>query len=349
MLKRGFTLAEALITLGVVGLVAALTLPAMNKFKPDVNKALYLKTYDSVVDISQRVASSTDYYPVINGAEDSLIYKTYPLFNTTSVTIDGKTYSGNRKYCQILADAFNSRATSCSNSYSSNPAFSAGNISFVAQNGVEFMVFTKKNKTTDAAQYQSDIYFDINGIKEGKNCMFDASTCKEPDRFKLMVSSDAKVVASDKKGQNYLQTRTNFRKYDYDMGVYIASNNLEDYDYEKTLEIIPGWEPPYTPPPYTPPTPPSPPPTPPSDPELPAGHAWADWVVVSSLRTTGVRGIYCEQHNPSRPPGDYSMQRHVYWHAGAERWVELEGVYFVSGGNGYAEYNGEDAGQILVW
>ena len=44
MRKRAFTLAEALIALGVVGVVAALVLPLANKARPDEMKISYLKT-----------------------------------------------------------------------------------------------------------------------------------------------------------------------------------------------------------------------------------------------------------------------------------------------------------------
>lgn len=43
MKKKAFTLAEALIALGVVGIVAALMLPLANKTKPDAMKVKYLK------------------------------------------------------------------------------------------------------------------------------------------------------------------------------------------------------------------------------------------------------------------------------------------------------------------
>ena len=38
MKKTGFTLAELLITLVVIGIISAITLPAINKLMPDKNK-----------------------------------------------------------------------------------------------------------------------------------------------------------------------------------------------------------------------------------------------------------------------------------------------------------------------
>ena len=42
MKRFGYTLAEALIALAIVGVVAAIALPMANKFMPDGNKILYL-------------------------------------------------------------------------------------------------------------------------------------------------------------------------------------------------------------------------------------------------------------------------------------------------------------------
>ena len=45
MKKLAYTLAEVLITMTIIGIIAAVTFPMANKFMPDRNKVLYLKTY----------------------------------------------------------------------------------------------------------------------------------------------------------------------------------------------------------------------------------------------------------------------------------------------------------------
>ena len=50
MKKTGFTLAELLITLGIIGVIVAILVPAVNNAMPDENKAMYLKTYDTLSD-----------------------------------------------------------------------------------------------------------------------------------------------------------------------------------------------------------------------------------------------------------------------------------------------------------
>lgn len=48
MKKHGYTLTEVLISVGIIGVLAAVMLPMMNKFKPDPIKAKWVKTYDSI-------------------------------------------------------------------------------------------------------------------------------------------------------------------------------------------------------------------------------------------------------------------------------------------------------------
>ena len=44
MKRFGYTLAEVLIAIAIVGIVAGLLLPLANKFKPDTDKMMFLKT-----------------------------------------------------------------------------------------------------------------------------------------------------------------------------------------------------------------------------------------------------------------------------------------------------------------
>ena len=63
MKKKGYTLAEALIALGLIGVIAALMLPLMNKFKPDGDKALFIRTYDSIIEVNSMLLEDEVLYP----------------------------------------------------------------------------------------------------------------------------------------------------------------------------------------------------------------------------------------------------------------------------------------------
>ena len=53
MKKNGFTLAELLIAIGIIGIVAAVTAPQLNKLLPDENKSKVLKAYKALNDINE--------------------------------------------------------------------------------------------------------------------------------------------------------------------------------------------------------------------------------------------------------------------------------------------------------
>ena len=48
------------------------------------------------------------------------------------------------------------------------------------------------------------------------------------------------------------------------------------------------------------------------------------------LRETFCKGVYCQHHNPDRPAGDYTHQRHFVWDESQHKMIELPGVYFLS-------------------
>lgn len=331
MKKLAYTLAEALIAMAVIGVIAAVMLPMVNKFMPDGNKALYLKTYDSLVEITHALVANRSLYPITNEG-DGAIYTNYPLYNTRFIAnVEGTNYGGNvAKYCQLLATSFGDVPTNCSSgTLPAEPSWTESNISFTAPNGVAFMVYTDAGLENGASgrlvRYRSDVYIDVDGIEKGNNCSFDAANCKQPDRFKFEVSSDGKVIASDIKGQEYLSTRMSLRLYKDDdlrnsLGLIAANLEGEDWKkpYEGEIEI-----------------------------ELPEGEKWADWVVLSNLFKTFSPGVYAEVHNPSMPIGDYTHQRHVYWHTEAQRWVEIPNVYYVRK-NQYnkGSYTGDGADEI---
>ena len=48
------------------------------------------------------------------------------------------------------------------------------------------------------------------------------------------------------------------------------------------------------------------------------------------LRDTYVKNIYCQQHNPKKPSGDYTQQVHFIWNKYKRKMIPLKGVYFIS-------------------
>ena len=47
------------------------------------------------------------------------------------------------------------------------------------------------------------------------------------------------------------------------------------------------------------------------------------------LRDTFVEGVYCQQHNPDMPKGDYRYQIHFVWNNYKRKMVPLKGIYYI--------------------
>ena len=297
MKQKGYTLAEVLICVGIVGVLAAILLPLANKYRPDSTKALYVKTFNAVTDTVRSMASNQVLYP-INDGSTNYSYLKAPLFNTSAVTIAGKSYGGNAaKFCQLFALNFATTGdASCSTSkvtYSDSTTFNSP--SFTMANGMQFVIGTELTMPT---KYQSDIYFDING-KEGNNCLYNAEKCKNPDRFKLIVSGDGHVMAADPMGQAYLENRMNWRKTDITpTGTLLSAVPDEWVVKPDVVETPVATEPEPTPEPEPEPDPePTPPaPAPEPDPE-PEPEPEPDFPIIKPIEPIE-RKAYCpDGHN----------------------------------------------------
>ena len=234
MKKSGFTLAEVLIVLSIIGISAALILPAINNLKPDQNKIMYLKVHDSLGQSIQTLASNSKLFPVCRQADNISCVK-HPLLNTEAPVDERyKDYDGRTKLCNLLALSMsvNQDNINCSeNSYNfSGASFDndfTNNISFTTQNGMQWRIVPQAlSAANGSAEYQTDIYVDING-NTVPNCIY-GDECPNPDRFKFLVDASGRVYAGDPMGQLYLAHRRAITKNNDEVQNehYIAS--LED-------------------------------------------------------------------------------------------------------------------------
>lgn len=209
-MKKGYTLAETLIALSLIGIITAITAPLASKFVPDTNKIAFLRTYDSVNQAIEYLYSNEQIYP-INNAGDNIDYTTYPFYNITAVILDNVQYSAdNAKFCKLLAMAFNGENTNCSSAFPIN-TYDAATRSFVSRNGTEFWVQTDRRENNGNAYYESIINFDIDGISKGRNCTYNANNCPRPDRFTLHIMSDGMVIVDNALENDYILKRNNWR------------------------------------------------------------------------------------------------------------------------------------------
>lgn len=217
MKKKGYTLAEALIALGLIGVIAALMLPLMNKFKPDGDKALFIRTYDSIIEVNSMLLEDEVLYPhevyIENDPEDCNLdegecyhydYSRAPFLNAEPVEmLDGTlvgdkiSLSAAKKYCDALLRQMHANVNDnlqCATAYGSN-----GNNyhDFTLVNGVSIRVSEVKDK----------------------NCFKLEIVPAQTRKYSLLVYPNGKVIPNFKAGEeelnmtiSHLMTRTSWRK-----------------------------------------------------------------------------------------------------------------------------------------
>jgi len=214
MKKHAHTLSEVLIALGIVGILGAVVAPMASKFKPDINKVKFLKNYDAIVQANNDMIYQDTLFPE---KDTNYEYPTDPLYNTNSGFV-GKNAgqevfeAGTNKYCRVLGYYLigNQNEANCSEDYFDSIN---GNPSFTSINGTDYWVYTNKGDPAANNQvfYRTNIFMDIDGDGEGKNCLYNPQNCPMPDRFRITVKANGDTLPADPKGRQYLRTRTNYR------------------------------------------------------------------------------------------------------------------------------------------
>lgn len=243
-MRKGFTLAELLIVLGITGVVAAILVPTVNNFMPDKNKVAYLKVHDELKENIKSIASNSSLYPVCleeNG--QNVGCSEYPLINTTKPLVQKfEDAEGNTKLCKLLAFTMDANNTCRESSYTYSDSSFKNNLSFTTKNGMQWVISPQERSIgSRTATYQTDIYVDVDPSSKSKNCMFDAVRCKEPDRFKFLVAADGSVIPADPMGLMYLNTRKSFtknknQKFEEGQVAALLDNELREFQFRPCVE-----------------------------------------------------------------------------------------------------------------
>ena len=108
MLRKGFTLLEILLTLAIIGALAAVLLKVITNAMPDAGKAKFLKAYSTTRLIVSEMINDSSLYPDTDETSS-----TYGFANTTQPFYgfyNDPEFSGDQKFAKIFADRLSLKA-----------------------------------------------------------------------------------------------------------------------------------------------------------------------------------------------------------------------------------------------
>lgn len=201
MMKKGFTLAEMIATLGIIGVLAVILMPMLSGVQPNEEMLKFKKAYYIAERVIAELVNDEDLYP------DSDVAGAPQFFgNTEAVNYKNEVRQGNTKFCELFATKINkSSEVDCT-----EKTFADGTAPSGSVNTSDSMVWILPITNFADANTAEEIQIDVNGNK-APNCFYNATTCARPDRFTIKVFQDGRVMVDGQMEIEYLN-RTKISK-----------------------------------------------------------------------------------------------------------------------------------------
>lgn len=169
--KKGFTLAEELLVIGLLGVLSAILIPVINNVQPGENRALFRKAYANVEEIVNDMITDESIYP--SDLMTTVGTYKYPSGFAYMADPTGLSASVN-KFCFYFRMHLNTMSASCPynswggaiTEFATTTDGMVWYISYYAGKP-QFVVMTPGNR-----EYYTKIIVDVNGDK-GPNCIND--------------------------------------------------------------------------------------------------------------------------------------------------------------------------------
>ena len=211
MKKFGFTLSELLITVGIVGVVAALTAPAVSNIMPDRNKMMFMKNYKELTTITEKLLQDPElYYTTYTLDADGkkvptcvgLACDTYESMKTEHENVD---FNSIHKYGYLLA---NYLGVDMDNNFGGN----VDSCNFTTDSGVHWAVY---NDSSDALE---QVHITLDADEQGK--VYDNLDEKEVKKCKsylFNIDQYGAVTPADSLSKAYLLNPNNMNNKKKDL------------------------------------------------------------------------------------------------------------------------------------
>jgi len=222
MKKNAFTLAEILIVMALIGVIAIILLPNTKTLVPNKSLTMYKKAHSVTAQIVSNLIDDEDLYPEKTTADDDF---TSNLSNTDGAIYRSEERSGSSKFCWLFAEMLNvTSAIKCDDGKKNR--FTDGTKPsghFTTSDGIVW-ILPISEFTGNSDDYES-IFIDING-DEGPNKFVKndctpynddgSSKCRgvEPDRFEMKINKDGVIKVDNPSIEKfYLKSESSTAKY----------------------------------------------------------------------------------------------------------------------------------------
>ena len=170
--KNGFTLSEVMVTMAILGVLAAVIVSSISAMKPNVEKLMFKKAYRIAEAVVADMISDTSLYPPDDEGESLFTYHTAAV-----------------NFCEQFAKRVNTV-----NGY--NCDGTDGSKSFTTTDGVEWAI------VKDFGGVSTNIYIDVNTKDSSDNVK---GGTEGSDWFTINVTKDGKVSPVQQVAKNYLK------------------------------------------------------------------------------------------------------------------------------------------------
>ena len=196
----GFSLTELIIAMGLIGILAAISLPMISGLMPDKNKPRVLKYYRTITEINQELLDDPAIYRT--PAESDCIALTCTQRPIIEPYRNNEFCEGSTKYLVLLADKLE---TVDDNARNMNPV----NLEL---NDGSFWTLTWNE---DDSTISVDI--DVDGPDAGNNLDFDRDNINNPDVYRFTVESTGVVRGRDSLTRAYIENQNDLRNKSKDI------------------------------------------------------------------------------------------------------------------------------------